>query len=215
MGIVERKERDKELRRHQIMDAATNIFAKKGFSGATIESIAEEADFSPATIYLYFKNKDELYASLSLKMLKVLVEKIEFICNQVNLGPKEKIDALPETLYQVYETDPLNVTHLLRYQSTEALLNLSPELASRIKDAAQKYINAMVKILEEGVREGIFQDCHPVAFADIVWSIFAGLVLWEGTKKGFDHRKDFLKPTLQLAYDIVSQGIKKHWGLLP
>jgi AcrR family transcriptional regulator len=209
MGIEERKERDKEFRRHQILNAATNMFAKKGFSGATIENIAEAADFSPATIYLYFKNKDELYASLSLKMLKVLVEKIESIGDQENLSPKEKIKALPEALYQVYETDPLNVTHLLRYQSTEALLNLSPELTSQIKDAAQKYINVMVKIFEKGVREGFFQDCHPVAFADIVWSIFAGLVLWEDTKKGFDPRKDFLKPTLQLAYDIVGQGIKK------
>ena len=209
MGIVERKERDKEFRRHQIMDAAKNTFAQKGFSGATIENIAEAADFSPATIYLYFKNKDELYASLSLKMLNVLVEQIEFIGSQESLSPKDKIKALPEALYQVYATDPLNVTHLLRYQSTEALLNLSPELTSQIKDAAQKYINAMVKIFEEGVHEGIFQDCHPVAFADIVWSIFAGLVLWEGTKKGFDPRKDFLKPTLKLAYDIVSQGIIK------
>jgi AcrR family transcriptional regulator len=209
MGIEERKERDKAFRRHQIMDAAKNTFAQKGFSGATIENIAEAADFSPATIYLYFKNKDELYASLSLKMLKVLVEKIEFICNQENLSSQEKIKALPQALYQVYETDPLNVTHLLRYQSTEALLNLSPELTSQIKDAAQKYINAMVKIFKKGVREGVFQDCHPVAFADIVWSIFAGLVLWEDTKKGFDPRKDFLKPTIQLAYDIVSQGIKK------
>jgi AcrR family transcriptional regulator len=210
MGIEERKERDKEFRRHQIMDAAKNTFAQKGFSGATIENIAEAADFSPATIYLYFKNKDELYASLSLKMLKVLVEKIEFIGNQESLSPKDKINALPEALYQVYATDPLNVTHLLRYQSTEALLNLSPELTAQIKNAAQKYINAMVKIFEEGVREGVFQDCHPVAFADIVWSIFAGLVLWEGTKKGFDPRKDFLKPTLQLAYDIVGQGIIKN-----
>lgn len=209
MGIEERKERDKEFRRHQIMDAAKNTFAQKGFSGATIENIAEAADFSPATIYLYFKNKDELYASLSLKMLNVLVKKIEFIGNQESLSPKDKIKALPEALYQVYATDPLNVTHLLRYQSTEALLNLSPELTAQIKDAAQKYINAMVKIFEEGVHEGVFQDCHPVAFADIVWSIFAGLVLWEGTKKGFDPRKDFLKPTLQLAYDIVSKGIIK------
>ena len=46
MGIEERKERDKEFRRHQILDAATNMFAKKGFSGATIENIAEAADYT-------------------------------------------------------------------------------------------------------------------------------------------------------------------------
>ena len=93
MGIEERKERDKEFRRHQIMDAAKNTFAQKGFSGATIESIAEAADFSPATIYLYFKNKDELYASLSLKILKVLVEKIESIVNQENLAGQRTLIA--------------------------------------------------------------------------------------------------------------------------
>ena len=210
MRIQERKERDKKLRRHQIMDAAKMVYSKKGSSSATIENIAEEAGFSPATIYLYFKNKDELSASLSLQMLNDLVNKINNISNQNGLNTEEKIKALPEAFYQVYESDPLNVKHVLRYQSTEALLNLSPELASQIKEAARSYIKAVAKIFNEGVRVGALQDCHPVAFADILWSLFAGLVLWEDTKRGFDARKDFLKPTLQLAFDIINQGIKKH-----
>ena len=77
MGIEERKEREKKQRRRQLIDAAEKVFAAKGFSGATIENIAEEAELSPATLYLYFKNKDELYASLNLKMLEVLIEKME------------------------------------------------------------------------------------------------------------------------------------------
>jgi AcrR family transcriptional regulator len=210
MRIRERKERDKELRRQQIMDAAKEVFAQKGSSSATIENIAEEAGFSPATIYLYFKNKDELSASLSLQMLNDLIEKIKNISNQKSLNTEEKIKALPEAFYQVYESDPLNVKHVLRYQSTEALFNLSPELSTQIKEVAHEYIKAVVTIFNEGVRDGALHDYHPVAFADIVWSLFAGLVLWEDTKKGFDYRKDFLKPTLQLAFDIINQGIKKH-----
>ena len=93
MRIQERKERDKELRRHQIMDAAKMVYSKKGSSSATIENIAEEAGFSPATIYLYFKNKDELSASLSLQMLNDLVEKIKNISNQNGLNTEEKIKA--------------------------------------------------------------------------------------------------------------------------
>ncbi|NIR14250.1 MAG: helix-turn-helix transcriptional regulator [Desulfobacterales bacterium] len=58
MGIEERKEREKQMRRRQIIDAAEKVFAEKGFSGATIENIAEQAELSPATLYLYFKNKD-------------------------------------------------------------------------------------------------------------------------------------------------------------
>jgi len=43
-----------------------------------------------------------------------------------------------------------------------------------------------------------------------VWGLFAGLVLWEDTKKGFDPTKDFLKPTLAFAIEIISRGVKKH-----
>ena len=210
MGIEERREREKEQRRIQIMDAAEKVFAAKGFSGATVENIAEEAELSPATLYLYFKNKDAMYASLNLKMLKVLTEKIEDVYNQEGLSPEEKIKALEKALYEVYEQDPLNVINVLRFQSSEELKNLSPELASQIKDGARKYLRAIAGIFEDGVRKGSFLDRHTVAFADIVWGLFAGLVLWEHTKKGFDPKKDFLRPTLGFAIEIISRGIKKN-----
>jgi AcrR family transcriptional regulator len=207
MGIEERKEREKEQRRNQIIDAAEKIFATKGFSGATIENIAEKAELSPATLYLYFKNKDELYASLNLKMLGVLSEKIEGVASQDGLTPLEKIKALEKALFEVYAYDPLNVINVLRFQSSEELRNLSPELSSQIKDGARRYLRAIAGIFEDGVRREVFLDRHPVAFADIVWALFAGLVLWEHTKKGFDPRKDFLRPTLGLAIEIISRGI--------
>ena len=96
MGIEERKEREKEQRRKQIIDAAEEVFAAKGFSGATMENIAEKAELSPATLYLYFKNKDELYASLNRKMLGVLIEKMEDVYHRNGLSPEEKIKALED-----------------------------------------------------------------------------------------------------------------------
>ena len=210
MGIEERKEREREERRKQIIDAAEKVFATKGFGGATIENIADEAELSPATLYLYFKNKDEMYASLNLRMLKVLVKKMENVYHQDRLDPEEKIRALEKALYEVYEHDPINVINVLRFQSSEELRNLSPELSSQIKNGARNYLRAIAGIFEEGVREGVFLDRHPTAFADIVWGLFAGLVLWEHTKKGFDARKNFLRPTLGLAIEIISRGIKKN-----
>lgn len=209
MGIEERKEREREERRRQILDAAEKVFSTKGFGGATIENIADEAELSPATLYLYFKNKDELYASLNLRMLRILVEKMEKIYHQDRVEPEEKIRALEKALYEVYEQDPLSVINVLRFQSSEELRNLSPELSSQIKNGARNYLRAIAGIFEEGVREGVFLDRHPTAFADIVWALFAGLVLWEHTKKGFDARKDFLRPTLGLAIEIISRGIKR------
>ncbi len=198
------------MRRQQIMDAAKKVFASKGFGVATVENIAEEAEVSPATIYLYFKNKDELFASLNLGMLEALIDKVENVRDQKKLSSEKKIMALEKALYEVYLTDPLNVVNVLRFQSKERLRNLSPELASRIRDYTQKYMKAIAEIFENGVQEGIFLDRHPAAFADTVWSLFAGLVLLEDTKKGLNQGKDLLEPTLELALEIISRGIKKN-----
>jgi AcrR family transcriptional regulator len=210
MGIEERKEREKKMRRRQIMDAAKKVFASKGFGGATIENIAEEAEFSPATLYLYFKSKDELLASLNLKLLQTLIAKMEHVRDQERLSPEKKIIALEKALYEVYLTDPLNVVNVLRFQSKERLKSLSPELSSQIRAHTQKYMTAIAEIFKNGVQEGVFLDRHPAAFADIVWGLFAGLVLLEDTKKGLDRCKDFLRPTLELALEIISRGIKKN-----
>ena len=210
MGIEERKEREKKMRRQQIMDAAKKVFASKGFGGATVENITDEAELSPATLYLYFKNKDELFASLNLRMLEDLIAKVENVRDQKKLSPEKKIDALEKALYEVYLTDPLNVVNVLRFQSKERLRNLSPELASQIKSYTQKYMKAIAEIFKDGVREGTFLDRHPAAFADIVWSLFAGLVLLEDTKKGLNRGKDVLRPTLELALEIIARGVKKN-----
>ena len=79
MGIQERKEREKERRKQQILVAAKRVFSEKGFNKATMEDIAQEAELSPGTLYLYFKNKEELYASLSLRILQYLLLRIEHV----------------------------------------------------------------------------------------------------------------------------------------
>ena len=198
------------MRRQQLMNAAKKVFASKGFDRATIENIAEEAEFSPATLYLYFKSKDELLASLNLKMLQTLIAKMEHVRDQKDLSPKKKIIALEKALYEVYLTDPLNVVNVLRFQSKENLRKLSPKLASQIRDHTQRYMRAIADIYRDGVREGVFLDRHPVAFADIVWSLFAGLILLEDTKKGLDRCKDFLRPTLEQALEMITRGIEKN-----
>ena len=69
-------------------------------------------------------------------------------------------------------------------------------------------MNAVAQIFEKGAQAGDFVDRNPAAFADIVWSLFSGLVLWEDTKQGFGSRKDLLRPTLELALEVIGRGIK-------
>ena len=208
MGIQERKEREKERRRQQIMVAAKRVFSIKSFSKATMEDIAKEAELSPGTIYLYFKNKDELFASLSLRVLHYMRNRLESVYNEKDIEPEQKIEALMEALYEVYEFDPLVLVNMFHLQSSETLRNLSPSLLSNILELSRSSFNSMSKIFKEGIKKGVFIDRHPIALADIVWSIFSGVVLWEGSKRLIDSKKDYIKSTLEIAFEIFSQGIK-------
>jgi AcrR family transcriptional regulator len=209
MGIQERKERERERRRQQIMVAAKRVFSVKGFSKATMEDIAKEAELSPGTLYLYFKNKDELYASLSLRILQYLLIRLEHVNNEPDLTPDQMVESLKETMYDVYEFDPLILINMFHLQSSEALKNLTPELLSEIKDLSQNSLNAMAKIFEKGINNGDFVEKKPLIISDIVWALFSGIVLWEESKRIFNEESNSLKETLEIAFEIFAQGIKK------
>jgi len=70
MTILSRKERDRELRRSDILKAAEHIFALKGYYKATIRDIAKEAQYAIGTVYLHFKDKDALYFALLEEKMK-------------------------------------------------------------------------------------------------------------------------------------------------
>lgn len=207
MGIQERKEREKERRRQQIIVAAKRVFSEKGFNKATMEDIAKEAELSPGTLYLYFKNKEELYASLSLRILQYLHIRVSHVINQTELDPRAKLDALKEVMYDVYDFDPLIIINMFHLQSSETLKNLSDELIDEIKTLSRNSIGAIAKIFQEGINAGVFVNRHPIALSDITWSIFSGVVLWENSKKIIDENKDYLKDTLRLAFEIFDRGI--------
>jgi AcrR family transcriptional regulator len=207
MGVAERKAREKSQRRLQIMDAAKRVFSRKGFGGTTIEEIAQEAELSPATLYIYFKNKNELYASLNLRMLKYLCERVERVAARAGGDPAGRVRGLAQAMYDVYRFDPLILTNVFHMQSSEALRGLSPELAQEINDMAARGLRTMAGIFSQGMDQGVFRRHHPVALADLVWAVFSGLVLWEESKRIFDPGKNHLKPTLDLAMDLLARGL--------
>lgn len=207
MGIQERKEREKERRRQQIMVAAKRVFIEKGFGRATMEDIAREAELSAGTLYLYFKNKNELYASLTLRVLQYLYIRLEHLYNDSDTDLREKILNIKNALMDVYEFDPLILRNLFHLQSSEVLKHLSPELVEEIKMIGRKALEKIALIFQLGIKNGICTDHHPTAIADIVWSLFSGVVLWETSKSTIDENKDFLKPTLETAFEIFEKGI--------
>jgi len=74
MGVAERKERHKEELKGDILKAAKELFMEKGFEATSIRNIAEKIEYSPATVYLYYKDKDEIMHALHQEGFKMLVD---------------------------------------------------------------------------------------------------------------------------------------------
>ncbi len=64
MGPIERKERERLALRRKILDAARGLFAEEGYDAVTMRMIAHEIEYSPRTLYLHFKDKEELIREL-------------------------------------------------------------------------------------------------------------------------------------------------------
>lgn len=75
VGVTQRKEREREEMRRRILDAALRLFLEQGFEKTSIRNIAEAIEYSPATIYLYYKDKNELLFALHQEaFLKMMAE---------------------------------------------------------------------------------------------------------------------------------------------
>ncbi len=77
MGIAERKERERELRRQMILDSAREIILERGVESVSMSDIARECELSKATLYLYFRNKESLLEAIFNEAGNAFVEYVE------------------------------------------------------------------------------------------------------------------------------------------
>jgi AcrR family transcriptional regulator len=191
------------------MIAAKRVFSIKGFTKTTMEDIAREAELSPGTLYLYFKNKDELYASLSVEILEHLHKQLKRVYVQESQSPQRRIALLQKTLFEVYEFDPLILVNLFHLQSSDILKNLSVPMLSHFRDLSAKTIDIISKIFEEGITGRVFIEKHPKDLSDVMWALFSGVVLWEESKRIINDQQDPIYPAFDTAFEIFSRGISR------
>lgn len=104
MAALSRKERDRRLRRDDILRAAEHIFAIKGYHKASIQDIAKEAQYAVGTVYLYFKDKEALYITLFEEKAQGLFLWVRDKVSQAP-GSKEKIRVLIEEQLSYFESN--------------------------------------------------------------------------------------------------------------
>lgn len=82
MGVKERKLRQKKFLRQEIIDAASELFVKEGYENVSMRRIADKIEYSPTTIYLYFKDKAELLEQVCQETFSRLTVHLRAILEQ-------------------------------------------------------------------------------------------------------------------------------------
>src|SRR5580704_12624705 len=90
MGLKERKLRQKKFLRQEILDAASELFVKEGYENVSMRRIADKIEYSPTTIYLYFKDKAELLEQVCFDTFS----RLNVVLNKIMEQPADPIDRL-------------------------------------------------------------------------------------------------------------------------
>lgn len=116
MGVTERRKRQKQFLRREILDAARSLFIRDGYENVSMRRIAEKIEYSPTTIYLYFKDKAELLDSICAETFEKLIQKLE----RIRKTPGDPVERLKRGLHAYVEFGLENLQH---YKVTFVLPN--------------------------------------------------------------------------------------------
>jgi TetR/AcrR family fatty acid metabolism transcriptional regulator len=136
---------------HRIINAATKVFAKKGFFHAKVSDIAKEAQVADGTIYLYFDNKDDILISLFEEQMTVVLDNMMAQLSQEE-DVVRKIEKFALTHLKLIELNK-NMAEIIQVelrQSTKFMKEYKNEKFLR-------YLNLIAEIIREGQVKGIFK----------------------------------------------------------
>jgi len=172
MGITERKEREKREMRELILTTATNLFMERGYESVSMRNIAEVMEYSPATIYLYFKDKNELLYALSEEGFRRFFKYLQTVNNTED--PLEKLSALGKAYIQfaLENTIYYDLMFLMRGPMESDFTKKNWELGMQSHGVLTSAVNQCIK-------KGYFSESDPDKTAFMIWSFVHGVVTFK------------------------------------
>ncbi|HID10169.1 MAG TPA: TetR/AcrR family transcriptional regulator [Candidatus Latescibacteria bacterium] len=182
MAIVTRRERERRAHRRDILEAANKIFARKGFVSATMDEIAQEAEFSKAALYLYFKNKEDLFLSLIHEKFDSLGEKLREVAS-ADASPDVKIENLVRVHLEAFESDK-EFFQIIASEHPRLDVEAGDRLRQDMRERYVKYIDMIEDVMQEGIEKGVLKDVPPrllaLALTGIIHAFTAQWILIGG-----------------------------------
>lgn len=177
MGVVERKEREKEEMKRRILEAAKKLFLERGFEKTSIRNIADLIEYSPGTIYLYFKDKNDLLFALHTEAFISLINELG-----KTLQEGSAIERLEDMGYH-YLTFAIENPELYDLMFLMEAPIQSLECNNEVWEDGMKAFGLLQLLVAECQKEGYLTN-HETANASLmIWSFMHGIVTLHGRKR--------------------------------
>lgn len=209
MGILERKEREKEHRREEILDAAQVAFFERGLATATMDEIAEKAELSKGTLYLYYKSKEDLYLAVMMRGMQILYDKLAAVIDKNESAPKT-IAQLGRVFVEFFDSNK-NYFRMLHFLQTPQLhKQASEEMKASCSVLNHRIMDLVHGVFHRGIREGtVRSDLNATEIFVILWSSATALIhridneyeLWR------DRFHIDLRHTLEVSNELLFESI--------
>jgi AcrR family transcriptional regulator len=171
MGVAERRQREREEVRARILDAAGELFIREGFENTSIRRIADKIEYAPSTIYLYFKDKDDLLATICQEMFEKLTVRLEKLI-QKDLPPLELIR---QGLKLYIEFGLAHPSHYLVTFNVHALVHASGHEMADKPAAGLRGFEILAQGLQKGMEDGSIRRQDVRVLAQSVWMMAHGV----------------------------------------
>ncbi|WP_017186307.1 TetR/AcrR family transcriptional regulator [Alkalibacillus haloalkaliphilus] len=184
-----------------ILDAAVEVIAENGYHHSQVSKIANKAGVADGTIYLYFKNKEDILVSLFEEKMGQFVSKIKDEIEQIDEAD-QKLYKLIEMHFQQLSEDPdLAIVTQLELRQSNKRLRL------KINEVLKGYLTLMDDILHEGMKDGTFQDQLNVKLVRQVLFGTLDEVVTNWVMK--EQRYNLVEQAKEVHY-LIYNGLRKH-----
>ncbi|MFH0856040.1 MAG: TetR/AcrR family transcriptional regulator [Candidatus Omnitrophota bacterium] len=202
-AMMSRKERDKQLRKADIMRSAERVFALKGYHEATMQDIAREAQYATGTVYLYFEDKEMLYFSLLEEKMKNITATLKENTACV-ADAEDKLRVFVQESLNFFEKNQ-NFFRIFFSERTKGQILKEGKISkSSVMLEHKEFVEELISI---GQRQKVVRsDFNPKQIADILGSIFM-TVIFDWLKEG-PKSKD-LNATADFILDIFFKGVEQ------
>ena len=208
MGIEERRGREREARRLNIVRAARKLFYEKGFKDVTVFQIARKAEISKGAVYLYFTSKEEIYSHILLSDLDNIHN---VVLNSLKDGKSatKMLEDFAEIYIDTFLKDRESFRKIMTFMLHTDHPNLSENLNQSLIKSTNKTIDIVGTILHSGVENREFPpDLDIWQNRNIIWGMLNGIIsLYLFIGKEITREK-VIKSMVRSGLDHLIEGIK-------